>query len=115
MKLHVLNTLLQIPAYFVSYAAEVVIKDKVLELVRSLKEDVSKSKEEQAAFAKLSKAERTIWQNEKLEQRMHRVNELTAMIPTYSDAVLAYLKAFQSVAICVEAVSSSSFLIAFLM
>jgi hypothetical protein len=108
MKMHIANLLLHLPAYFLAYSNEVLVKDKVMELVRCLKEDVSKSKEEQAILAKLTKAEKAIWQNERIQQRLYRVNELTELINIYTEATLAYLKAFQTVAICVEAVSTTA-------
>eukprot|EP01039_Chlorochromonas_danica_P003053 gene3053-3333_t len=104
MKQHLLSLFLQLPAYFLAYATEMNIKNKVMQLVRGLKEEGS-SNGGQPPPPTATKFERQQWQKQRVEERMHLVNELTALIPVYSDAVLAYLQAFQAVAISMEAVS----------
>lgn len=78
----------------------------MLKLVMELKADVSKSKDDQIMLNNMSKAERQVWQQERVQQRMHCVNELQMLTPVYSDAVVAFLKTWQSLAICIEAVST---------
>lgn len=106
MRQHIKNALLQIPSYEIGYSSEVLVKNKVLNVVTKLKEESERSKDLKEEMKSLSKAERAIRQNELTQMRVNMVNELTALIPVYSDTVLAYIKAFQNIAICLEAVSS---------
>eukprot|EP01031_Cornospumella_fuschlensis_P030430 gene30430-36771_t len=103
LKTHITNFLLQLPAYLIAYTTEVLIKEKVLRLVTELKSDVSKSKDDQVMLNMMSKAERQVWQQERVQQRMHCVNELQMLTPVYADAVVAFLKTWQCLAICIEA------------
>jgi hypothetical protein len=88
----------------VAYVSESLIRDKVMVIVNALKEDTN-AKPNSAAEKKMSKAERQKLVNEKMQIRVQLINDLTSLIPVYSDAVCAYIRAFQQVAICVEAVS----------
>lgn len=76
-----------------------------MKVVNDLKEESNRSKEKKDEMKLLSKAERALKQSELMQQRVNMVNELQSLIPVYSDTVVAYIKAFQNIAICVEAVS----------
>lgn len=99
------NALLQIPSYEISYCSEVIVRNKVMKVVNDLKEESNRSKEKKDEMKLLSKAERALRQSELMQQRVNMVNELQSLIPVYSDTVVAYIKAFQNIAICLEAVS----------
>lgn len=110
MRQHLKNALLQIPSYEIFYCSEVLIKNKVMYVVNALKEESNRSKERKDEMKSLTKAERALRQSELMQQRVNLVNDLQALIPVYSDTVVAYIKAFQNMAICLEAVSLNTLL-----
>lgn len=99
LKVQVRNALLLLNGYEIAYLCEDNIKEKVLTLTKALKDDESKKPNE-----KMTRAERTAYQNEMMQRKLDMVNELTSLIPLYSDAVLSYLQSFQNFGICVESV-----------
>jgi hypothetical protein len=106
--MHIKNFLFQITSYELGYCAELHIHKKVMSIVNTLKEESIRSKERKEEWKHLSKPERALKQSEMMQRQVSLVNELQALIPVYSDTVLAYIKVFQAIAICVEAVSSLS-------
>lgn len=106
MKVHIKNFMLQVGSYELGYCAEFQIYRKVMGIVNTLKEETARSKERKDEFKNLSKAERALKQSEMMQRQVSLVNELQALIPVYSETVLSYMKAFQALAICVEAVSA---------
>jgi adenylate kinase len=60
-------------------------------------------KQQQELMKKMSKEERKIYQKQLADQKILLINELTNYIPSYGEAVLSYLRAYQAVAIQVEA------------
>ncbi len=102
---------LSLPAYESALAVEMRSHRKVMKVVLALRDDSAASQEQ---LKKMDKNERKLWQKAQAEQKVQWVNELTTMIPTYTDAMLAYLRAFQALAINVEAVRHlSSILLVF--
>jgi hypothetical protein len=105
LKMHLRNAFLLIPKYAVAFAAEVQVKARVLQIVQLLHNSDSVNNAMAAADGgKLSKEQRAVRARELAQQRMDQVNALTALVPVYSDAVLAYTRAFQELAVSVEAV-----------
>ena len=103
--MHIRNVFLLIPKYAVTFAAEVKVKDRVLKLVRELKSTNSVNDARAAEDgAKLSKEERAVRAKELAQGRMDLVNALQALVPVYSETVLAYTRAFQELGVSVEAV-----------
>lgn len=80
--------------YNLAYAAECLVKGQVLEIVNALKGD-DPSAPSSASTSPPSASLRS--------ERVDMLNQLTALVSSYSDAVLSYMKALQSVSICVEA------------
>lgn len=77
---------------------------KIISIVISLRDEAANTAAMQDKLKQMDKNERKLWQKAQAEQKVRWINELSAMIPIYSDAVLAYLKAFQALAINIEAV-----------
>lgn len=81
------------------------MKDRVLKLVEKLQSTNStndiKAVEE---GAKMSKEQRALRAKELAQGRMDLVNALQALVPVYTETVLAYSRAFQELAVSVEAV-----------
>ena len=74
-------------------------------IVQELKKDPSRDKKNNVeAIEKLSSQEKLLRGKQQAQQRLDLVNQLTAYVSTYSNAVLAYIKIFQEVAILLEAV-----------
>jgi hypothetical protein len=108
--MHLRNAFLLIPKYAVAFAAEVQVKARVLQIVQLLHNSDGVNNAMAAADGgKLSKEQRAVRARELAQQRMDQVNALTALVPVYSDAVLAYTRAFQELAVSVEAVRSHEF------
>lgn len=82
----------------------------MLRVVTELKEESNRSKERKDEMKTLTKAERALRQSELMQQRVNLVNDLQSLIPVYSDTVVSYIKAFQNMAICLEAVRSLDFI-----
>lgn len=80
--------------------------DQVMRLVRALKNsNVPTGAAAAEATARLTKEQRAQIARELAQQRMDLVNSLSALVPLYTETVLAYTRAFQELAISVEAVS----------
>ena len=106
LKGHLRNIFLLLPKYNVAFAAEVCVKEQVMRLVRALKNSSAPSDSSaDAAAAKQSKEQRAVRARELAQQRMDMVNALSALVPLYTETVLAYTRAFQELAVSVEAVS----------
>jgi hypothetical protein len=93
-----------VSSYEIAFLAECIVYTKVMRIVHALKDDSLNAKPVSRDGKKLSKMERQRLQNEQMQTKVSLVNELTTLIPVYSDAVLAYVRAFQPLAICIEAV-----------
>lgn len=102
-KSHIRNVLLQIPDYNLRYVAEICIKDQVQRIVDTLKAPPDASA---AQLKGLSKEEKSRMAKAAAQERLELVNSLTAMVYVYNDMVLAYMKAFQKLAISIELVSN---------
>lgn len=104
--MHLRNLALLLPKYHASFAAEVCVKNQVMRIVRALNDSTAKNDASAAADAgKLSKEQRAQRARELTAQRMDLVNSLTALVPQYTECVLAYMHAFQELAVTVEAAS----------
>lgn len=89
---------------------------QVMRLVRALKNlgaanDVRAAAEAGSGGKVMSKEQRAVRARELAQQRMDMVNSLSALVPLYSEAVLAYTRAFQELAVSVEAVSWAGILL----
>jgi len=74
-------------------------------IVQELKKDPRRDKKNNVeSIEKLSSQEKMLRGKQQAQQRLDLVNQLTAYVSTYSNAVLAYIKIFQEVAILLEAV-----------
>ena len=105
--MHLRNVALLLPKYSVAFAAEVCVKEQVMNVVRALNSSAAANDASAAADAgKLSKEQRAQRARELTAQRMELVNALTALVPQYTECVLAYTHAFQELAISIEAVRS---------
>jgi len=105
--MHLRNLALLLPKYHTAFAAEVCVKNQVMQIVRALNDSSTKNDASAAADAgKLSKEQRAQRARELTAQRMDLVNALTALVPQYTECVLAYMHAFQEIAVSVEAVSA---------
>lgn len=93
-KSYLRNMLIYLAEYNLAYAAEYAVKSKVLSIVNALKGESESTSASPAAS--LSP-----------QERVDLLNELTALVSTYSDSVLSYTKALQNVSICVEAASTN--------
>lgn len=80
-----------------------------MKIVNALKDDALVTKPASRDGKKLSKSERQRIQQEQMQIKVNLINDLTSLIPVYSDAVLAFIRAFQQIAICIEAVNLFSF------
>jgi len=99
--------MLLLPKYNAAFAAEVCVQEQVMQIVRALNGSAAKNDASAAADAgKLTKEQRAQKARELTAQRMNLVNALTALVPQYTECVLAYLHAFQELAVSVEAVIS---------
>jgi hypothetical protein len=116
--------LLLLPKYHVAFLAELRVKDKVLHLVHSLRRNnnngepsaggggssggagggATSAAAQAAAAVKLTKEQKTAMAKELAQQRADMVNQLTALVTVYTDSVLAYTRAFQELAVSIEAV-----------
>jgi hypothetical protein len=106
--MHIRNVFLLIPKYAVAFAAELRLKDCVLRLVEQLRSGGAANDALAAAEGgKLSKEQRAVRARELAQARADQVNALSALVPTYTDTVLAYTRAFQELAVSVEAVSGA--------
>lgn len=104
LRIHLRNFFNLLSSYEIAFLSEIVTHNKVMKIVNALKDDSLTAKPSSRDGKKLSKAEKQKLQNEQMQLKMNLLNELTSLIPVYSDAVLAYIRAFQPVAICIEAV-----------
>lgn len=103
--MHLRNVFLLIPKYMVAFAAELRLKDVVLRLVERLRDSGAANDALAAAEAgKLTKEQRAQRARELAQARADQVNGLSALVPVYTDTVLAYTRAFQELAVSVEAV-----------
>lgn len=103
--MHIRNIALLVPKYNVAFAAEVCVKRRVMGVVRGLNAIAANNNASAAEHAgQLSKEQRAQQARELSAQRMHMVNTLTALVPQYTECVLAYTHAFQELAVSVEAV-----------
>lgn len=93
---------LTLPAYEAAFAMEMLAHRNIMKIVIALRDDTVAGQSE--AVKQMDKNERKAWQKAQAEQKVAWVNELSRMIPVYTDAMLGYLRAFQSLAINVEAV-----------
>ena len=66
--------------YNISFSAEIVIKNKVSNIVNFLKMDTEVSKQD----------------------KVEMVNELAALVPIYNNCVLSYMKSLQRISILIE-------------
>lgn len=96
--------MLLLTSYESSFAVEMRAHRRIMKVVLALKDDGSGNSETSEMVKKMDKNERKLWQKAQVDQKVAWVNELTTMIPVYTDAMLGYLQAFQSIAINVEAV-----------
>lgn len=104
--MHIRNAILLIPKYMVAFAAEVQVQRKVQRLVDLLKNSGAANDALAAADGgKMSKEQRALRAKELAQARVDQVNALSALVPVYSETVLAYTRAFQELAVSVEAVS----------
>lgn len=104
--MHLRNVFLLIPKYVVAFAAEVRLKDVVLRLVEQLRDSGTANDALATEDAgRLTKEQRAQRARELAQARADQVNALSALVPVYSDTVLAYTRAFQELAVSVEAVS----------
>jgi hypothetical protein len=110
--MHLRNLVLLLPKYGVAFAAEVCVKNQVMRIVKALNSSAAANDATAAAEAgKLSKEQRAQRARELTAQRMGLVNALTALVPQYTECVLAYTHAFQELSVSVEAVSESLILL----
>lgn len=96
-------------SYETAYCSELLIHENVNKLTQVLKGDPpidSKVENE----SKISKADKAQLQQDLMQHKLNMINELQALIPVYSEAVLAYVRAFQSIAIAIEAVNRRFFM-----
>ena len=104
--MHLRNVFLLLPKYSVAFAAEFHLKAKVLRIVEELHAHSSASDAMAAADGgKLSKEQRAQRARDLAQSRVDLVNGLSALVPVYAETVLAYTRAFQELAVSVEAVS----------
>ena len=93
-KSYVRSMLMYLAEYNLAYSAESLVKSQVLEIVNALKGDESSTSSSSSSSSPPSTVMRL--------ERVDMLNQLTALVSSYSDAVLSYTKALQSVSICVE-------------
>ena len=106
---HLRNVFLLYHSYQLAYDCEYKIYQQVLSITQQLKSSDSMNTNGNSGTSgnNMSKQEKAQLQNDLMQQKLSLINELQGLIPIYSDAVLAYMKAFQSIAICIEAVSDT--------
>ena len=103
-KTHIRNVLFMLSDYNLAYFGEVIVKTKVLHITRFLKNVTEASKAPPTELEKsLSKEEMRRRGQEEAQKRMTIVNELTALVPLYNNAVLSYIRALQCISIEIEA------------
>lgn len=84
-------------SYETAYCSELLIHENVNKLTQVLKGDGGSD-------TKANKADNAQLQQDLMQQKLNMINELQGLIPVYSEAMLAYVRAFQSIAISIEAV-----------
>lgn len=105
MKVCVKSFFLLLTSYETGYCAELQIHESVYKLTQVLKgESVDPT-----VTIDLNKSEKSQLQQELMQQKLNMINELQSLIPVYSEAVLAYVRAFQSIAIPIEAVRTDKY------
>lgn len=74
--MHLANIFLLLPSYLVAFAAECAIKEKVMTLVRALKQDQATARQQMEELRKLPKTLRAQRQNEILQRKTEQVSSM---------------------------------------
>lgn len=98
------NIILQLFQYNLAYSAETTIRLQVMSLVAELRSEIPTESPEDA---ELSQEERFKRVKDLQQGRVDAMNKLGLLVAVYSDTVLSYIRAFQNVAISIEASEAS--------